>query len=146
MVYRISLWSYKHERRRTFCTPNWFHYTSNNCQNQHRNHVSSSKEYLALFDCNSEMIFSSFITVDESWVHHNTPDTKKLSKQRLSPGDSSLKKAIGRFINQKSHGSIIHIDAFKRDVHLKTNIMPIFWTARTKGYSPTKTIQGCRCN
>ena len=34
-----------------------------------------------------------FVTVDETWIHHNTPETKQQSKQWVLPGESAPKKA-----------------------------------------------------
>ena len=34
-----------------------------------------------------------FITMDETWVHHTTPETKEQSKQWTEMGESALKKA-----------------------------------------------------
>jgi len=33
------------------------------------------------------------VTVDETWIHHYTPETKQQSKQWISPGESAPKKA-----------------------------------------------------
>ena len=33
-----------------------------------------------------------FVTVDEIWIHHNTPETKQQSEQWVSPGESAPKK------------------------------------------------------
>ncbi|CAH2089753.1 unnamed protein product [Euphydryas editha] len=34
-----------------------------------------------------------FVTVDETWIHHNTPETKQQTKQWVSRGESAPKKA-----------------------------------------------------
>ena len=34
-----------------------------------------------------------FTTVDETWVHHNTPETKQQSKEWTAKGEPTLKKA-----------------------------------------------------
>ncbi|EFN71643.1 Histone-lysine N-methyltransferase SETMAR, partial [Camponotus floridanus] len=49
-----------------------------------RNRVTISKECLALFNRNSNEFLRRFITVDETWIHHNTPETKEQSKQWIS--------------------------------------------------------------
>ncbi|GBP64531.1 Histone-lysine N-methyltransferase SETMAR [Eumeta japonica] len=46
-----------------------------------RNHVTTSKECLAMFSRNPDEFLRRFVTVDETWIHHNTPETKKQSKQ-----------------------------------------------------------------
>ena len=42
-----------------------------------RNHVTTSIECLALFNCNKDEFLRRFVTVDETWMHHNTPETKQ---------------------------------------------------------------------
>ncbi|XKL62660.1 hypothetical protein PGB90_002493 [Kerria lacca] len=46
-----------------------------------RNRVTTSKECLAMFNRNPDEFLRRFVTVDETWIHHNTPETKKQSKQ-----------------------------------------------------------------
>ena len=36
-------------------------------------------------------VLHRFITVDETWIHHNIPETKQQSKQWVSPGKLVLK-------------------------------------------------------
>lgn len=48
---------------------------------------------LALFKINPNAYLSCFITVNEIWIHHNTPLTKYQMKQWPSPGESAPKKA-----------------------------------------------------
>ncbi|XP_037942754.1 uncharacterized protein LOC119676163, partial [Teleopsis dalmanni] len=36
--------------------------------------LTSSKECLAMFSRNPNEFFCRFVTVDETWIHHNTPD------------------------------------------------------------------------
>ncbi|GBP96226.1 Probable histone-binding protein Caf1 [Eumeta japonica] len=38
-------------------------------------------------------ILRCFVTVDETWIHHNTPETKEQSKQWVSRGERGPKKA-----------------------------------------------------
>ncbi|CAG9132589.1 unnamed protein product [Plutella xylostella] len=58
-----------------------------------RNRVTTSQECLALFNRNSDEFLRRFVTVDETWIHHNTPETKQQSKQWVSRGESAPKKA-----------------------------------------------------
>lgn len=58
-----------------------------------RNRVTTSKECLALLNRNPTDFFRRFVTVDETWIHHYTPETKQQSKQWISPGESAPKKA-----------------------------------------------------
>ena len=41
-----------------------------------RNRVTTSIECLALFNRNKDEFLRRFVTVDETWIHHNTPETK----------------------------------------------------------------------
>ncbi|QQP58373.1 Putative mariner transposase [Caligus rogercresseyi] len=47
-----------------------------------RNRVTTSMECLALFNRNKDEFFRRFVTVDETWIHYYTPETKQQSKQR----------------------------------------------------------------
>ncbi|KAG5320457.1 SETMR methyltransferase, partial [Pseudoatta argentina] len=55
-----------------------------------RNRVTISKQYLKMFQRNPDEFLRRFITVDETWIHYFTPETKEQSKQWTSP---ALKKA-----------------------------------------------------
>ena len=48
---------------------------------------------LALFCCNPREFLHRYITVDETWIHFHTPETKEHSKQWTTPGESAPKKA-----------------------------------------------------
>ncbi|XP_029174745.1 uncharacterized protein LOC114943323 [Nylanderia fulva] len=41
-----------------------------------RNRVTTSKECLAMFRRNPNKFLRRFVTVDETWIHHNTTETK----------------------------------------------------------------------
>ncbi|GBP84034.1 Histone-lysine N-methyltransferase SETMAR [Eumeta japonica] len=58
-----------------------------------RNRVTTSKECLAMFSRNPDEFLHRFVTVDETWIHHNTPETKEQSKQWVSRGERGPKKA-----------------------------------------------------
>ena len=58
-----------------------------------RERVTISKECLAMFNRNPNEFLRRFVTVDETWIHHNTPETKEQSKQWVSPGEHAPKKA-----------------------------------------------------
>jgi histone-lysine N-methyltransferase SETMAR len=60
-------------------------------QKQHREDVSI--ECLAKFYSNKAEFLRLFITMDETWVHHFTPETKEQSKQSTERGESAPKKA-----------------------------------------------------
>ena len=46
-----------------------------------RNHVTDSMAGLALFRHNPSEFLSRYITVDETWIHFHTPETKEHSKK-----------------------------------------------------------------
>ncbi|KYN01329.1 hypothetical protein ALC62_07948 [Cyphomyrmex costatus] len=51
-----------------------------------RVHMTISKECLDLFKRNPREFFRRYVTVDETWIHHYTPETKQQSKQWISSG------------------------------------------------------------
>ena len=55
--------------------------------------VSISKQCLDLFKRNSQEFWRRVVTVDETWIHYYTPETKQQSKQWVYPGESAMKKA-----------------------------------------------------
>lgn len=55
---------------------------------QKRNDLKTLKEW---FDSN--MFLRNFITVDETWTHHNIPKTKLCSNQYGSPSQMAPKEA-----------------------------------------------------
>lgn len=60
-------------------------------QKQRREDVSI--ECLAMFHSNKADFLRRFITTDETWVHHFTPETKEQSKQWTERGEPAPKKA-----------------------------------------------------
>lgn len=48
-------------------------------QKQRRENVSN--KYLELFQYNSKEFLRRFVTADETWFYHYTPETKQQSKQ-----------------------------------------------------------------
>ena len=50
------------------------------------NRVVDSEVSLALCLRNPDEFLSRYITVDETWIHHYTPETKKQSKQSVFKG------------------------------------------------------------
>ena len=58
-----------------------------------RNCVTTSIEWVELFNRNKDKFLRRFVTVDETWLHHNTPETKQQSKQWVLPGELAPKKA-----------------------------------------------------
>lgn len=60
---------------------------------QKRVRVTTSKANLAMFNRNRHEFLRRFITVDETWIHHHTPETKEQSKQWIASGEPVPKKA-----------------------------------------------------
>jgi histone-lysine N-methyltransferase SETMAR len=58
---------------------------------QKRNRVRRSKDNLQLFQRNPQDFRHCFISVDETWIHHYTPETKEQSKQWVPSGESAPK-------------------------------------------------------
>ena len=59
---------------------------------QKRNRVKCCKESLPLFQKNPKDFKRRFVTVDETWIHYYTPETKQQSKQWVTNGESARKK------------------------------------------------------
>jgi len=60
---------------------------------QKRNRMTTSKHCLDMFKRNPKEFLQRFVTVDETWIHHYTPETKEQSKQWTKSGESAPKKA-----------------------------------------------------
>ena len=58
-----------------------------------RNRVVDFEATLALFCRNPDEFLRRYITVDETWIHHYTPDRKEQSKQWVFEGEWAPKKA-----------------------------------------------------
>ena len=56
-----------------------------------RNRVVDSEAILALFHRDHGEFLRRYITVDETWIHHYTPETKEESKQWVFEGDRAQK-------------------------------------------------------
>lgn len=56
-----------------------------------RNRETISEQCLELFKRNSKETLRRFVTVDETWIHWYTPETKEQSNQ-WTPGERALKK------------------------------------------------------
>ncbi|KAM8701362.1 hypothetical protein ACLKA7_001834, partial [Drosophila subpalustris] len=66
-----------------------------------RNRLVIAKESLALLNANKNEFLRRFVTVDETWIHHHTPESKEQSKQWISTGETAPKKAkIGLSANK----------------------------------------------
>ncbi|XP_018046333.1 PREDICTED: uncharacterized protein LOC108685848 [Atta colombica] len=58
-----------------------------------RDRVTISKQYLEMFQRNPDEFLRRFITMDETWFHYFTPETKEQSKQWTLPEEPISKKA-----------------------------------------------------
>jgi len=52
-----------------------------------RNRETTSEQCLTLFKRSPNEFLRRFVTVDETWIHWYTLETKEQSKQCTSPGD-----------------------------------------------------------
>ena len=52
-----------------------------------------SEQCLGTLKRNSKKFLRHYMTVDETWIHYYTPETKNQSKMWTGPGESALKKA-----------------------------------------------------
>ena len=55
--------------------------------------VVASKQCLGMFQCNSKEFLRRYVTVDETWIHYYTLETKNQSQMWTGPGESAQKKA-----------------------------------------------------
>lgn len=60
---------------------------------QKRNRVTTSMQCLAKFKHNPSEFLRRYVTVDETWIHHYTPEMKVQSAQWVFPGERAPKKA-----------------------------------------------------
>ena len=60
---------------------------------QKPNRLTTSEHCLDIFKRNPKEFLRSFVTVDETWIHHYTSEMKEQSKQWTSPGKCAPKKA-----------------------------------------------------
>ena len=69
----------------------------------------ASKQCLGMFQRNSKEFLRFYVTVDETWIHYYTPETKNQSKMWTEPGESASKKAskVMAKIFWDSHGIIL---------------------------------------
>jgi len=68
----------------------WVPYLLNADHKQKRCRLS--QQCLHLFEKNSKDFLRRFVTMDETWVHHFTPESKQQSKQWVEVGGSAPKK------------------------------------------------------
>ncbi|GBP00756.1 Histone-lysine N-methyltransferase SETMAR [Eumeta japonica] len=74
-----------------------------------------------MFSRNPDEFSRRFVTMDETWIHHNTPETKEQSKQWVSRGERGPKKAKQSLSANKVMATVfwdargvIHIDYLEK--------------------------------
>ncbi|XP_049521685.1 histone-lysine N-methyltransferase SETMAR-like [Dermacentor silvarum] len=60
---------------------------------QRRMRADISNQCLSMLDRNRQDFWRRFVTVDETWIHHYTPESKQKSKQWTGPDEGAPKKA-----------------------------------------------------
>ena len=70
---------------------------------QKRIHVTTSEQNVAYFKRNLKEFLRRFVTIDEIWIHHFTPELRKGSKQWVEPGESVPKLPT----TQQSAGTVM---------------------------------------
>lgn len=60
---------------------------------QKRIRLTISRDCLEMFEADPQDFLNRFVTMDETWVHHYTPESKQQSKQWKKPGEPTPKKA-----------------------------------------------------
>jgi histone-lysine N-methyltransferase SETMAR len=63
-----------------------------------------SEQCLGHFNKNKTDLMRRFITMDETWIHHYTPESKQQSKQWTKAGLFSAKEGKVGSISRKGHG------------------------------------------
>ncbi|XP_018393225.1 PREDICTED: uncharacterized protein LOC108772230 [Cyphomyrmex costatus] len=69
--------------------------------------VTISKQCLEMFQRNPDEFLRPFITVDETWIHYFTPETKEQSKQWISPGEPSFEEDENREVGRKCGHTVL---------------------------------------
>jgi len=59
-----------------------------------RNRENTSEQCLTLFKRNPKEFLRHFVTVDETWIHWYTPETKEQPNQWTLPGEPALADVI----------------------------------------------------
>jgi len=99
-----------------------------------RNRETTSKQCLTLFKRNPKEFLRRFETVDGTWIHWYTPETKEQSKQWNSPGEPAPKKVkavasagkVMAIVFWDSQG-VIYIDYLEKGKRSQGCAMPNYW-------------------
>ena len=70
---------------------------------QKRIRVNNSEQNLAYFNRNPREFLRRFVTMDETWIHYYTPDSREASREWVEPGGSAPKRPK----TQKSAGKVM---------------------------------------
>jgi hypothetical protein len=88
---------------------------------------------LESFNKNKTDFVRQFITVDETWIHHYTPESKQQSKQWTEAAGYSAPKNTSSFHQQESSWHLcfgmlkaFFIDNLENSKTITGNIIPIF--------------------
>lgn len=70
---------------------------------QKQQRVDDSEACLEIYKRNQKEFLRRYITMDETWIHHYTPESNRQSAQWLAPGESRAKRPK----TQKSAGKVL---------------------------------------
>ena len=101
-----------------------------------RNRKTTSKQCLTLFKRNPKEFLRRFVTVDETWMHWYTPETKEQLKQWTSPGERAPKKAktllsAGKIMATVFWDSHRRCESWRRAKRSQGSTMPNYWADST---------------
>ena len=68
--------------------------------------VTTSDQNLAYFNRSPKEFLGRFMTMDETWIHHYTPGSRKGSKQCVKPGESAPKRPKAQQLTGKIMTSV----------------------------------------
>ncbi|XP_017486515.1 PREDICTED: histone-lysine N-methyltransferase SETMAR-like, partial [Rhagoletis zephyria] len=95
--------------------------------------VSISNDCLSMLNANPQEFWRRFVTVDETWIHHSTPETKEQSKQWTRRGEPAPKKAKAILSANKVMATVfwdargvIHIDYLQKGKTINGKILGDF--------------------
>jgi len=89
-----------------------------------------------MFKRNPKEFLQRFVTVDETWIHHYTPETKEQSKQWTKSGESAPKKAktvssAGKIMATVFWEASFSPTIWRREGQSRDSIMLIYWIDST---------------
>ena len=73
--------------------------------------VVAPEQCLGIFQRNSKKFLLRYVTVDETWTHYYTPETKNLSKMWTGPGEtrffSRWKLAVAQILSRLAEANMV---------------------------------------